>query len=183
MKKVSLSFAWRPTGVSVYARALSRERGIQLQFAADSFCMMTIPPLFLSRTTKKIFFSFLPRWWRWWRLFWQQSDICWTNTLLLRQICTFFCQNFPVFWCGSGGSRRASHGKTTTLMNMSANVGEFLPKTTSRNPYKKTRPDYCGKWQHAIRHSCNYHLKILLFMIFYDLFMIFIILRLIRLFS
>lgn len=37
-----------------------------------------------------------------------------------------------------GGSRAASYArKTTTLMNMSANVGEFLQKTTSRNPYKK----------------------------------------------
>ena len=56
MKKVSLSFAWRPTGVSFCARALSRERGIQLQFAADSFCMMTIPPSFLVKDNAKTFF-------------------------------------------------------------------------------------------------------------------------------
>ena len=49
----------------------------------------------------------------------------------------FLLPKFSSLLMRVGGVARASHGKTTTLMNMSANVGEFLPKTTSRNPYKK----------------------------------------------
>ena len=56
MKKVSLSFQLGGLLASRFARALSRERGIQLQFAADSFCMMTIPPSFLVKDNAKTFF-------------------------------------------------------------------------------------------------------------------------------
>ena len=52
-------FLWVLLGgllASRFARALSRERGIQLQFAADSFCMMTIPPSFLVKDNAKTFF-------------------------------------------------------------------------------------------------------------------------------
>ena len=85
---------------------------------------------FLVKDKQKLFF--LPRWWRWWRLFWQQSDICWTNTLLLRQICTFFCQNFE-----SSGWRAARKKSTQTLMNMSSKCWGISKKTQSRNSCKK----------------------------------------------
>ena len=139
MKKVSLSFAWRPTGVSFSARALSRERGIQLQFAADSFCMMTIPPSFLVKDNAKTFFF----------LFCQDdeddegyfgSSLTFVGQILFCYA-RFVLSSAKIFQSSDAGrgvvEARASHGKTTTLMNMSANVGEFLPKTTSRNPYKK----------------------------------------------
>ena len=43
--------------MAMAAAAVRGGRGIQLQFAADFFCMMmTIPSLFLSRTSKNFFF-------------------------------------------------------------------------------------------------------------------------------
>ena len=138
MKKVSLSFAWRPTGVSFCARALSRERGIQLQFAADSFCMMTIPPSFLVKDNAKTFFFFFAKMMKMMKAIlaavWHLLDKYSFATPDLY----FLLPKFSSLLMRVGGvEARASHGKTTTLMNMSANVGEFLPKTTSRNPYKK----------------------------------------------
>ena len=135
-------FLWVLLGgllASRFARALSRERGIQLQFAADSFCMMTIPLFSCQGQRKNFFFSFLPRWWRWWRLFWQQSDICWTNTLLLRQICTFFCQNFPVFWCGSGGRGESLSWENNNINEHVSKCRGIFTKDNVTQPLQKNQ--------------------------------------------
>ena len=124
MKKVSLSFAiwlWQQCGA---------EEGFNYSLLQISSVWWWQFPLFSCQGQAKTFF--LPRWWRWWRLFWQQSDICWTNTLLLRQICTFFCQNFE-----SSGWRAARKKSTQTLMNMSSKCRGISKKTQSRNSCKK----------------------------------------------
>ena len=112
---------------------------------------------------KNFFFSFLPRWWRWWRLFWQQPDICWTNTLLLRQICTFFCQNFESD-AGRGVASSLLCEKNNNINEHVSKCRGIFTKDNVTQPLQKTNPDY-GKWQHAIIHSCNYHFLRVIFII------------------
>ena len=163
MKKVSLSFAWRPTGVSFCARALSRERGIQLQFAADSFCMMTIPPSFLVKDNAKTFFFFFAKMMKMMKAIlaavWHLLDKYSFATPDLY----FLLPKFSSLLMRVGGGRGESLSWENNNINehVSKCRGIFT-KDNVTQPLQKTRPDYCGKWQHAIRHSCNYHLKILL---------------------
>ena len=98
---------------------------------------MTIPPSFLVKDNAKTFFFFFAKMMKMMKAIlaavWHLLDKYSFATPDLY----FLLPKFSSLLMRVGGVARASHGKTTTLMNMSANVGEFLPKTTSRNPYKK----------------------------------------------
>ena len=78
----------------------------------------------------------------------------------------FVLSSAKIFQSSDAG--RGGRGESLSWENNNINEhvskcrGIFTKDNVTQPLQKKTRPDYCGKWQHAIRHSCNYHFKILL---------------------
>ena len=137
MKKVSLSFGWRRPRDS--HRAKLRRDSITV---CCRFFLYDDNSLFSCQGQRKNFFFFL--------LFCQDDEddegYFGSSLTFVGQI--LFCyarfvlssaKISSLMRVGGVASSLLCERKTTTLMNMSANVGEFLQKTTSRNPYKKNQ--------------------------------------------
>ena len=98
-------FLWVLLGgllASRFARALSRERGIQLQFAADSFCMMTIPSFLVKDNAKTFFFFFFAKMMKMMKAILAAAWHLLDKYSFATPDLYFLLPKFRV-WCGSGG--------------------------------------------------------------------------------
>ena len=161
MKKVSLSFGWRPR-LLAWHRAKLRRDSITV---CCRFFLYDDNSLFSCQGQRKNFFFFFCQD--------DEDDEGYFGSSLTFVGQILFCYaRFVLSSAKIFQSSDAGRGGRESLSWENNNINEHVSKCrgifTKDNvtqPLQKTRPDYCGKWQHAIRHSCNYHLKILLLFI------------------